>query len=103
MGFEPRTRSERGAWNKAVSEIKQAQKGSAPAEIAAELERRFRAYERRWPEIDVTLPAVAKHWELLGQAQRLRGPPAEQRLRERTQVIDQAVRRLQGEKPDDSE
>ena len=73
MGYEPKSSSERGAWNKALGDIRKAECGSAPADIAREFEMRFMAYHTRWPDIDITLPALAKHWSLMAQPVRIRG------------------------------
>jgi len=50
------TASERGAWNRAVKEMKAA--GATPAEIS----RRARAYRKAWPGVSLTPQALARHW-----------------------------------------
>lgn len=75
MGYSPTTKSERGAWNKALADIRQAENGSAPDDLAADVLRRGRCYIERWPGIDLSPMALARHWAEMGQPARLRAPP----------------------------
>lgn len=50
------TKSERGAWNKAVSELRSA--GATPEQIHA----RAKAYRRKWPTVSLTPTALSRRW-----------------------------------------
>lgn len=62
MGHEPTTKSERGKWNKAVKELRDA------GFTAEDLYHRALAYRRRWPDIDMTPTGIVGNWELLAHA-----------------------------------
>lgn len=54
----PVTRSGRGAWNQALKELREVD--ATPEQIeAAAID-----YRKRWPGIELTPPALAKHWHL---------------------------------------
>lgn len=53
---QPSTTSERGRWNRAVSELREA--GATPEEIKL----RSRAYRKRWPDVSFTVSALAANW-----------------------------------------
>lgn len=61
LGYSPSTASERGAWNRAVKEIR------ALNPTRDEVTAKVKNYRSRWPGIDCTPNALAKHWRLLGQ------------------------------------
>lgn len=56
------TRSERGGWELAVSQL--AEVGATAAEIKA----RCSAYRLRWPDMALTPLALVRHWSFLGAA-----------------------------------
>lgn len=56
MGYKPATRSERGAWNRALKELKEI--GANPVDIVETA----RLYRTAWPEMDLTPNALAKWW-----------------------------------------
>lgn len=61
MGFAPpATKRLRGAWNVALKEIRL--QGGTPEQILE----RCTEYRRRWPNVDITPMAIAKHWTKLG-------------------------------------
>lgn len=62
LGCEPLTRSEHGAWGRAVAELAEA--GATPAQIEA----RCAAYRRRWPQAALTPLALVRWWGMLGAA-----------------------------------
>jgi hypothetical protein len=55
----PSTKSERGRWNRAVGELREA--GATPDDI----KRRVREYRRLWPDMSLTVSALAANWGLL--------------------------------------
>ena len=61
LGFRPRTRSEHGAWAKAVAELIEA---NATVE---QIRERCARYRERWPGVTLTPSALVKHWSLLGE------------------------------------
>lgn len=56
LGYAPQTDRERSAWNGAIRSMRMA---GATVEL---LQGRVSAYRKRWPELDVTPPALARHW-----------------------------------------
>lgn len=62
LGHAPATKSERGAWRNAVSQLEQAD--ATPAEVRA----RATEYRRRWPDVALTASALARHWGELGSS-----------------------------------
>lgn len=62
------TRSERGAWERAVHEL--ADVGATRDDVTA----RCAAYRVRWPEIALTPMALVRHWSLLGAAVEIASP-----------------------------
>jgi hypothetical protein len=60
MACQPATRSERGAWNAALTQLREI--GATPAQLRAKVA----AYRRRWPGIDMTPMALVHNWSLLG-------------------------------------
>lgn len=71
LGHGPATRSERGAWNRAVKDLREAEPPVTPEEIP----RLVAAFRRVWPGLTVTPMALAKHLGLLRRAP-ARGDPA---------------------------
>jgi hypothetical protein len=70
LDYSPETKNERGKWNAAVKQLRDA--GATPAE----LEQRISAYRKRWPEIAISPLAVANHWgELAGAPSSGNGRP----------------------------
>ena len=59
LGCEPATRSGKGAWRKAIADLVQA--GATPEG----LRHAIAVYRRRWPGLELTPTAVAKHWHVL--------------------------------------
>ena len=57
----PGSRSERGRWNRAVADLREAD--ASPVEVLA----RVVEYRRRWPKIDLTPTGLAGNWGLLAQ------------------------------------
>ena len=57
----PGSRSERGRWNRAVADLREAD--ASPVEVLE----RVVEYRRRWPKIDLTPTGLAGNWGLLGQ------------------------------------
>jgi len=60
IGQPPETRSERGAWNKAIMELRGV---NATADDIIERSARYR---REWPRVKMTAPALARHWSEFG-------------------------------------
>ena len=60
-GAQPATDSERGAWNRALKELRDA--NATPGELWLRCEE----YRSRWPNVTLTLSALAKHWGALDQ------------------------------------
>jgi DNA-binding transcriptional MerR regulator len=58
LGKPPLTESAKGAWRKAIKELRDA--GATPDEIRAAAV----AYRREWPDITITPTALAKHWHV---------------------------------------
>jgi hypothetical protein len=58
MGPAPFTRSGRGAWNKAHKELRDARVTAAQLRYAIE------GYRDRWPDVEITPTALAKHLHL---------------------------------------
>jgi hypothetical protein len=56
FGYTPVTRSERGKWNKACRELREA--GVDPDEVRP----RMLAYRARWPQINCNPMALVAHW-----------------------------------------
>lgn len=56
LGSSPSTTSERGRWNKALKEIRDA--GAQPEDVRL----RAREYKRRWPDVSLTASALASNW-----------------------------------------
>lgn len=59
MGAAPGTQIERGAWNKAAKELRDA--GATPEQVTARCEE----YRKRWPDLTLTPMALVKHWGAL--------------------------------------
>lgn len=59
LATQPSTRTERGGWNKAVKDLREA--GATPADVKS----RCAEYRRRWPAVSLTPTALAKHWGAL--------------------------------------
>ena len=59
LGSAPTTASGRGAWNKAIRELREA--GATAPNIKAAAS----AYRHQWPDIAITPTALAKHWHVL--------------------------------------
>jgi len=55
---------ERGKINQALKAIRIASfhEGIPEEELAVEIRLRADIYRRRWPEVELTAPALAKHW-----------------------------------------
>ena len=66
LGYQPETPSGRGPWNAALKQIRDA--GATRPDVEA----RCAEYRRRWPDMSLTPPALAKHWAALG----VPAPPA---------------------------
>lgn len=62
LGSPPATRSERGRWNKAVKELREA--GATPADVKS----RCVVYRRRWPGVSLTPTALSSNWGSLAAA-----------------------------------
>lgn len=60
MPRQPETASERGRWNRAVKELRDAQATSP------EIHDRAAEYRRRWPKVEFTPTALAANWGTLG-------------------------------------
>jgi hypothetical protein len=60
FGYTPITRSERGKWNRAAKDLRDA--NVDPADIP----KRVAEYRRRWPGINCNPLALAAHWGELG-------------------------------------
>lgn len=71
LGSEPATRTERGSWNKALKDLREA--GATPQDV----HQRSAVYRHRWPEVSLTPTALAKHWGSLDSSE---GAPAKDRL-----------------------
>lgn len=56
MSREPLTASERGAWNRAAKELREA--GASAEQIIGVAA----GYRREWPDVELTPSALAKHW-----------------------------------------
>jgi hypothetical protein len=63
FGYTPITRSERGKWNRAAKDLRDA--AIDPADIA----KRVAEYRRRWPGINCNPLALAAHWGELAPRQ----------------------------------
>lgn len=61
FGYTPATKSERGKWNKAAKELRDA--GVDPSLIGPRLAK----YRRTWPGINANPLALAAHWGELGE------------------------------------
>ena len=59
MRRQPGSKSERGAWNTAVRNLREVE--ASPLDILA----RAREYRRRWPKIDITPTGLESNWGLL--------------------------------------
>lgn len=67
-GPAPETKSGRGAWNHAAKEIRGTSLIGAdalPANQYSSVRTAFAAYRRKWPNVEASPPAVAKHWTSL--------------------------------------
>lgn len=64
VGSSPSTRSERGAWNSALKELREAEATPEGIHVKAQV------YRRRWPEVSLTPTALAKHWGALAATKR---------------------------------
>lgn len=62
MGRQPETTSERGRWNHALKELRDAQA------TADDIQSRAREYRRRWPKVEFTPTALAANWGTLGMS-----------------------------------
>lgn len=60
LGHKPGTERERGAWNGALKQLRDA--GATPADLRL----RSDEHRRRWPNVSLTLPSLVKHWGALG-------------------------------------
>ncbi|MEN6301702.1 MAG: hypothetical protein ABFD96_03215 [Armatimonadia bacterium] len=78
MRRQPETTSERGRWNHAVKELRDA--GATPADIEA----RSVEYRRRWPKVEFTPTGLAANWGTLGTP--------------RTGPVERALAGLRGER-----
>ena len=58
-GTEPITKSERGRWNKAIKELRDA--GITPGDVRE----RARVYREKWPQLDLTPTGLASNWSRL--------------------------------------
>jgi DNA-binding transcriptional ArsR family regulator len=67
---EPATKSERGRWNKALKELREA--NATPEQIKT----RSVLYQRKWPNIDLTPTALSANWGLLAPPLNGSGPYA---------------------------
>ena len=63
VGSQPATTSERGAWNKALKELR------AADATAEQVHARCTEYRSRFSGAALTLPALAKHWGALSKSQ----------------------------------
>lgn len=59
MGYKPSSPSERGNWGKVVKQLVEMEVG--PADMIE----RAMAYRKRWPNIDLTVNALLKHWDFV--------------------------------------
>lgn len=57
IGHEPSTKSARGVWNRALAELRAA--GVTPAKLLVICDR----YRQEWPNVTLTAPAIAKHYD----------------------------------------
>ena len=64
-GSEPQTDLGRGSWNKGIKSLRKA----VPPVLASEIPELIGAYRNRWPDIEITPTALAKHLHIL------RAPP----------------------------
>lgn len=60
VGCQPSTKSERGAWNAAVKQLREVEAS------AGDVEARCAEYRRRWPGATLSPAALVKHWSALG-------------------------------------
>lgn len=56
MACRPQTDTERGAWNAAAKQLREA--GATPEQVQSRAHR----YRQQWPDVSLTVPALAKHW-----------------------------------------
>lgn len=63
IGYTPRTRTERGAWNSARKQLREAD--ATPQQVRD----RAAMYVRRWPGMSLTPSALVKHWSSLEHEQ----------------------------------